>query len=381
MKNEESPRDNENSSAAKKAANLFRSPFRDAENDKEATGLADDRNMQKKAPGIRVGSQSDSSRGIRPSAHLRREELPQESSKKTASAKVEQPLRDSESEPKAEREEEQLAVTKVLSVQNLAAARSATSEDSGKENSSSGEKVSMRDTGGQEGREDATKMLDVRQLATAFSAKSEDETASEENKVSEFSSAETGGSQPAARKWVKIEHLTPIVLKEEGTKSASALRPGSTSMHDRAVAAFEEPQIADDGDRTRFFQKPALPEPVEQGRNSSSQKALSLSNGPSEPASSPGFGPSTREESWNKEEVAASPDQVAPVLHRAGLSGTTTGDFSAMVGINFPNSTRSLLVPLALIQILCTAVLVIIAGALLIHTLGGLPHIFSFFRR
>jgi hypothetical protein len=375
LKNEKLPRDNENSTAAKKAAILLRSPFRDAGNDKEATGLADDRSMQKKAPGIGVGPQSDVSRGIRPSAQLRREELPQESSKKAASAKVEQPLRDSDSVPKAEREEAQIEVTKVLRVRKLA------SEDSGKENSSSGEKVSTRDAGGQEGREDATKMLDVRQLATAFSAKSEDEAASVENTVSESASAETGGSQPAASRWVKIEHLTPFASQKEAAKSASALRPGSTLTHDPAVAAFEEPQMADDGDRTRFFQKPAFPEPVEHARNSSSQKALPLSNGPGEPASSPDLGPSTREAHGNKEEVAASPDHVAPVSHPAGWNGTTTGDFSAMVGINFPNSTRSLLVPLVLIQILCTAVLVIIVGALLINTLGGLPHVFSFFRR
>jgi hypothetical protein len=351
LKNERLPRDSKGSTAGKRTEVSPRPASSEAENDKKAIVPAGDRSMQKKAPEA-LGSPKD-----------------------VASAKIEQPLRDSDSAPRADGEEASLAVTKVLSVLKPAAAISATSKDSGEENSSSAMKVSIPntgpDTGVQEGREDATRILDVKSLATASSTESQDAAASEENKVSESPSTETGGSQAA----------TPFTPKEEIRKGDTSMQPGRPSTNDPAVVAFEEPQMADDGDRTRFFQRPVLTEPADHAQNSSSQKALPFTNGPSEPASLRNVGPSPGEAQRNKENVAASPHHVAPVPRLVESSGKATGDFSAMASTNLSNSTSNFLVPLVLILNLCTAALGIVVTVLLVNTPGGLPHVFSLFRR
>ncbi len=362
----------------KKAAILPRSPSSNGENGREATASKDDRSMGEKTPENGLGSQPDASRKIRPSAQFSREGSLQGFSKNVVSAKVEQPPRDNDSAPNADGEEALLAVTKVLSIRQLTSAISVTSEGSGK-------KVSMGDPSGKEAPEDATKIIDVQHSAAAIPIESENKTASEERKVSESPSIEAG-SLAIASKWEKTQFPTPLTPKDEVEKSATYVRPGTTSTNDSAAAAFEEPQMADGGDRTRFFQRPSFTEPVEHPKNSSSPKATPFSTGPIEPASRRDVDPSPGEAQGAKEKVAVSPDYVAsvniaPAPDLAGLKGKSAANLPAPANTNSSNSTNSFLVPLVLTLNLCTAALVVVVVAFLVHTMGGLPHVLSLFRR
>jgi hypothetical protein len=375
LNNEKLPRDNEKSTAVKKAAILPRSPSRSGESGREATASKDDRSIGEKTPENGLSSQSDASRKIRPISQFSREGSPQGSSKNVVPTKVEQPLRDNDSAPNADGEESLLAVTKVLSIRQLTSAISVTAEGSGK-------KASMRDPGGQEAPEGATKIMDVRPLATAVPHESENKIASEEKKVSESPSMEPG-PQAIASKGVKTQ---PTMPQEEVKRSTPHVRAGSTSTNDPAVAAFEEPQMADGGDRTRFFQRPGFAEPAERPKSSSSPKAPPFSTASGEPVSRRDVDPSPGEAQGAKEKVAASLDYVAPVNiapapHLAGLNRKPAGNLPAPTNTNSSNSSNSLLMPLVLTLNLCTAALVVVVVAFLVHTMGGLPHVLSLFRR
>jgi hypothetical protein len=317
--------------------------------------------------------QSDASRRIRPSAQLPSEGSPLGSSKSVGSAKVEQPLRDNDSASNPEGEEALLAVTKVLSIRQLTSAMSVPAKDSGR-------KVPLKDADGQEAPENATKIMDVRPSAAAVPPESENKTASEEKKISESPSAEAG-SQDIASRGVKIQPPTPFIAKKELEKSATYARPGNSSTNGPAVNAFEEPQMADGDDRTRFFQRPGFTEPAEHPKDSPSQKAPPFSAGLSEPASRRNIDPSPGEAPKTKEKVTASPVHTVPAPHLAGLNGKAAVNLPATASTSSSNSTNSLLVPLVLTLNLCTAALVVVVVAFLVHTMGGLPHVLSLFRR